>query len=291
MVSQIRKRYADTHNGQLHFAEAGDGKTLLLIGETPRGWRFFHKLLPLLAPRMRAIAIDLPGLGNSHGLPTPASIPAIAACLADLLDAIGIERADVFGMHTGDKVAAAFAADWPSRVGKLVLAGQTHSLIPEIDKRNEALAPFFARYRASRPGSEDVGARQLREWLVAKLVLDATWWPDLLVSHQSDDPRLIEFSEAQSIDYLLGWRNAVPIYEAVFAYDLADAVARIEAETLVLEFLSPEEEHYGPQAGRLAKLMKNATAQAVEVTYLTALEHQADKVACAVLNFLGQGDA
>ena len=290
-MTTITNGYAQTRTGQMHFAEAGAeagaGPPLLLMGETPRGWRFFDKVLPLLAPHVRAIAVDLPGLGNSHGLPDPMSIPAVADCLVDFLDALGIERAHVFGMHTGDKVAAALAADSPSRIDKLVLAGQTHSLFPEMDKRNEALGPSFARYHASQAGlDEDAKAQLIREWLGAKLVLDATWWPGKVVNGGSADRRLVELAEAKSIDYLLGWRNAVPIYRAVFAYDLAEAVGRIEAKTLVLEFLTEQEAHYGPQAGRLAKLMKHATAQALQVTFLAALEEQAGEVADAVIDFL-----
>ena len=290
-MSSIRKAYAAAKSGLIHYAEAGEGEALLLMGETPRSYRFFDRLLPLLAPGVRAIAVDLPGLGNSHPLPDPMSVPAVAECLAGFLDALGIERANVFGMHTGDKIAAALAAGWPGRVNRLILAGQTHSLFPEMEKRNAALAPSFARYHASEDRPEDKEARLLREWLGTKLTLDATWWPEKVISGDSADPRLIETAEAKSIDYLLGWRSAVPIYKAVFAYDLADAVARIQASTLVLEFTTAEEAHYGPQAERLAGLMQRATTASIPVTNLAALEDQPDAVAKAVLKFLNGDDA
>ena len=60
-MSELRKAYADVKHGQIHYVEAGEGAPLLLIGETPRGYRFFHKLVPLLAPHFRAIAIDPAG--------------------------------------------------------------------------------------------------------------------------------------------------------------------------------------------------------------------------------------
>ena len=61
----------------MHYVEAGDGPPLVLLGETPRSSSFFMPILPLLAPRVRAIAFDLPGLGNSHALPEPTSVEAI----------------------------------------------------------------------------------------------------------------------------------------------------------------------------------------------------------------------
>ena len=283
-----RKGYVDACRGQIHYAELGAGPPLLLMGETPRSHRLFDRLQPLLAPHVRAIAVDLPGLGNSHPLPEPMSVPAVAQCLGELLDGLGLERADIFGMHTGNKMAAAFAADSPGRVGKLILAGQTHSLFPEAAKRNEALAPSFARYHEQKRG--DAG-QTLRAWLGAKLTLDATWWPDEVVSGASQDPQAIATAEAKAIDYLLGWRSAEPIYHAVFDFDLAEAVGRIEAETLVLEYLTPEEDHYGPQGGRLAGLMQCATARSIPVTYLAAMEEQPDMIADAVLSFLRGQDA
>ena len=284
-MTVIRRAYAADALGQLHYAEAGAGAPLLLIGETPRSHRFFEPLLPLLAPTVRAIAIDLPGLGNSHGLPEPTSIRALAARMAEFLDALGIERAHVFGMHTGNKVAAALAADWPDRMGRLVLAGQTHSLFPEMDRRNAALAPSFARYRATV--GEPIEGAAMREWLRTKLTLDTTWWPDALLTGR-DNARTIANAEARSIDLLLGWRSAVPIYHAVFAHDLAEAVSRVEAPSLVLEFTTPEERHYGLQGERLAALMKRAKTQTIPVTFLAAMEEQTGEIAKALLGFLAQ---
>ncbi len=120
-MTDLHKGYATTPHGQMHYAELGEGPPLVLIGETPRSSRFFEPILPLLAPRVRAIAFDLPGLGNSHPLPEPASVEAMAACVADALDAMGVAKAHLFGMHTGNKVAAALAADRPDLVDRLIL--------------------------------------------------------------------------------------------------------------------------------------------------------------------------
>ncbi len=145
----IQRGYVTTSHGQLHYVEMGVGPLLVLLGETPRSSRFFEPILPLLASRVRVVAFDLPGLGNSHPLPEPASVESMAACVADALDALGIKRAHLFGMHTGNKVAAALAADRPDLVDRLILAGQTHSLFPETEKRNAALRPAFSRYKAA----------------------------------------------------------------------------------------------------------------------------------------------
>ena len=289
-MTKLRKAYADVPRGQIHYAEAGEGAPLLMIGETPRGYRFFHKLLPLLAAHFRVIAIDLPGLGNSHPLPEPMSIPAMAECVVDFLDALNLRRTDLFGMHTGDKVAIALAADFPERVGRFIIAGQTHSLIPEIEARNKALAPSFKRYHAAKGELSGEAGISMRDWLAAKLTLDESWWPEKSVTGETATAELFALSEAQSIDFLLGWKSAVPIYKAVFDYDMAKALTRVKAKTLVLEFLTDEEAHFGSQADRVAGLMQDATAASIDVTYLRAVEDQADKIAAAILKFLERHD-
>ena len=255
----------------------------MLLGETPRSSRFFTPILPLLAPRVRAAAFDLPGLGNSHALPEPASVEAMAACVADALDAMAIKRAHLFGIHTGNKVAAALAADRPDLVGRLILAGQTHSLFPETEKRNEALGPAFSRYKAAE--REPAAGKSLREWLRTKLILDATWWPEPLLTGAADEEAVVG-AEQKAIDFMLGWRSAIPIYHAVFAQDLAGTVARIEATSLVLELTTDKEAPLGLQGERLAKLMPRAISRTLPITYGAGMEQQTGAIADAILTFL-----
>ena len=277
----ITKAYAQTAHGQVHYAETGDGAPLLLMGETPRGWRTFERLILLLARNRRVIALDLPGLGDSHPLPEPMSVAAVAACVADFIVALGLPRADVFGMHTGNKIAAALAADRPERIDRLVLAGQTHSLTPEKDDRNAGLDGFAAAYAEA----DDSADGALRAWLRTKLAIDAAWWPEALLAGEAA-PRAIELAAEKVIDLLRGRRSAAGIYRAVFDFDLAAVVACIPARTLVLEFTTPEEAHLGEQGPRLGALMPDATSVSIPVTFLAALERQPEAIAKAVQEFL-----
>ncbi len=290
-MNDLRKGYANTAAGQLNYAGAGSGPHLLLLGETPRTYRFFERLMPVLAPDFQVIALDLPGLGSSHALPNPTSVPAIAAYVASFLGALEIKHTHVFGMHTGNKVAASFTADCPENVDKLILAGQPHSIIPKKDDRNAALGPAFQRYQAAKEDKHNPQYQLLRQWLATKLTLDAGWWPEKISTGAAINAEMIHAAETKAIDYLLGWRSAVPIYEAVFDFDLAEAVSRILAPTLILELSPPEEEHLGPQAKLLAALMKHATTVSIPVTHGAAMEHQTDDIARTILSFLTETDA
>lgn len=244
----------------MHYAEAGTGEPLLLLHATPRSHRHFRYMLPRLAQRFRAIAVDTPGFGNSHPLPTAPSIRSIAECFVQFLDALGIERAHFFGLHTGNKIVAALAADWPSRVSSAVLAGQTHSLILDKGGRDEAIRQIVDHYFPRHT------------WEGVHAEVQALWHT--------------ENAESQVIDYLLGWRSIVPVYEAIFSFDMEDALRRMQARTLVLELLTPHEEQLGRQAERLCAVMRNARAAAVHGDG-DVLETRPDEVTQTVWRFLG----
>ncbi len=118
----IRRGYADTPYGQLHYAEAGSGPALLLLHQTPRSHDEFREVQPLLAGRHRAIAMDMLGFGLSAVLPAPQTIEQYAAGAFALLDALSIDDAVVLGHHTGAAVALEMAASCPERVRALVLS-------------------------------------------------------------------------------------------------------------------------------------------------------------------------
>lgn len=282
---KVRKAYADTPAGQVHYAEAGEGTPLLLFSATPRTHRCYLRLMALLAPHCRAIALDMPGFGNSHALPQPLSIERLADGMRDFLDALGIAQADVFGLHTGNKLAAALAAQHPQRVRRLVLAGQSHSIIPEAEGRNAAIAPWFAKYNNHYAKAPD-GAHLLRDWLNAQVNAFEIWWPKAMLHGAEVREVDVENAEARTIDYVQGWRSCVPVYEAVLAYDLAAAYSRITVPTLVLELLTAHEQHIGGQAARVSALIAGSvTAQLVESDGL-ALEMRPQEFADAILPFL-----
>jgi len=79
----------------------------------------------LTAAGFRAIAIDYPGFGADAGagaVPPDLSIAAIADRTAGLLHQLGVSRAVVLGMPMGGYVALAFAARFPERLARLILA-------------------------------------------------------------------------------------------------------------------------------------------------------------------------
>ena len=83
-----------------------------------------HLSWPAVAERLpgaRVIAPDLRGRGRSNGLVGPAGLAAHARDLADVLDALEVERAVGVGHSMGAFVALVFGDAYPERVSRLVL--------------------------------------------------------------------------------------------------------------------------------------------------------------------------
>lgn len=281
----MHRSYAQTPAGQIHYAEAGDGPPLILMSETPRTHRQFARLMPLLSKHFRTIALDTPGFGNSHALPNPLTIQKLAGCVVAFLDALQLPKAHVFGLHTGNKTGAALASGWPDRVDRVVLAGMTHSIIPELADRNAAIRPLYDAYK-ERYGKQDDGSHLVRQWLAAHATASAIWWPQRLLTGTDIRPEEIEDVESKVSDYMLGWRHPVPIYEAVAMFDLAEAFAAIQAPTMILELTTPQEAHFGKQAERICATMQHGTPVSLPTTYMWALQSQHHEIADVVVPFL-----
>ena len=75
-------------NGQRVYAREdgpASGQLALLIHGWSSSWFAVSPLIASAARRYRCVAVDLPGYGNSPPLPQPASIPAYADLLAELI--------------------------------------------------------------------------------------------------------------------------------------------------------------------------------------------------------------
>ncbi len=263
MSESIRHGYAWTGRGEMHFAQAGKGDVLLLLHATPRSHRYFRHALPLFARRYRTLAVDTPGFGNSHPLPSNASMQTLAQCFVDFMDALSIERANIVGLHTGNKIAAELAAGWPSRVGRVVLCGQTHSLVLEKAGRDDAIRNLVDHYFPKYAEAAD-GTHWVRAWASAGAEMTKLAWPLRLRNGASVSAEDVEVARMHVLDYLQGWQSIVPVYQAIFEFDMASCLRRIVHPALVLELVTSQEMHLGLQAKGLCDAMPNAVAATIE---------------------------
>ncbi len=77
------------------------------------------------ADRCHVILVDPPGHGRSQKLTAQFTFDECARCVADILDAFGIERTHFVGNSWGGMIGGTFAATHPDRIGSAVLMNCT----------------------------------------------------------------------------------------------------------------------------------------------------------------------
>jgi poly(3-hydroxyoctanoate) depolymerase len=98
----------------------GSGPALLLLNGLTRPYESWAPLVASL-PDRRIVTFDVPGIGRSRTPAVPLSISALARVATQVLDAAGLESADVLGYSHGGLVAQQLAIAVPHRVRSLVL--------------------------------------------------------------------------------------------------------------------------------------------------------------------------
>jgi pimeloyl-ACP methyl ester carboxylesterase len=128
---------------EMHYEERGAGRPLLLIPGIPAIASDWAPLAEPLSRNRRVIAYDNRGSGATTVTPAPYTAAGLAADAVALLDALEIERADVFGMSLGGMIAQELALGWPERVDRLVL-GCTHCGLAHAEPPDREAGRAFA---------------------------------------------------------------------------------------------------------------------------------------------------
>ena len=104
------------------YRDVGQGPPVLLIHGIPTSSYMWRKIIPALSASRRVIAPDLLNYGKSAKPEfADVSINAQARMIAELMDALGIRRADVVAHDIGGGVAQLLAVNHPEKVNRLVL--------------------------------------------------------------------------------------------------------------------------------------------------------------------------
>lgn len=111
----------------------------------------FDRLLPLLPPTIRALAMDQRGHGEADKPQSGYSLDEFADDVVALMDALDLRSAVLLGSSSGGYVAQQVAVRHPSRVAGLVLVGAPLSLqgrppfADEVDRLTDPLDPVWVR--------------------------------------------------------------------------------------------------------------------------------------------------
>ncbi|PXW65969.1 alpha/beta hydrolase [Methylobacterium sp. B4] len=159
-MAEIRHESVSTNGVQLHFAQAGSGRPLVLLHGWPEFWLTWEPVMHRLADRFSLIAPDLRGFGASEkpdpGPSDQAGPEVHAADILGLLNALGIERAGLVGHDVGASVGQALGRSAPDRLTGLFFFDCPYLGIGPRLARPEMLAEIWYQSFHLKPFAADV---------------------------------------------------------------------------------------------------------------------------------------
>ncbi len=198
----------------VHFEIVGpaDAPPVVLIHSLGTNLHLWDAQVPALADHYRVVRYDLRGHGLSALPPQREfTVADLAGDLDALLDALAIARASVIGLSIGGTIAQRFAAAYPARVERLVLAA-TGSRVGTAESWSERIVTV-----------ESGGMAPLVEGTMTRWFSERT---------RADDPVLVDgFRHMLERTPVAGY---VGCCAALRDADLHDDDARIVAPTLVI---------------------------------------------------------
>jgi pimeloyl-ACP methyl ester carboxylesterase len=170
--------YVPVNGLYMYYEIHGEGSPLALFhGAMGTIDSCFADLLPALAAARQVVAIELQGHGHTADIDRPLSYRQMADDAAALLEALGIEIADLVGYSLGGAVALELAMQRPRLVRRLVFAGGTSyrrdGLYPEVLEEPESAA-------------DDLTGSAWHQ-AYARVAPDPGRWPDLVAKNRELD--------------------------------------------------------------------------------------------------------
>jgi 3-oxoadipate enol-lactonase len=246
----------------------GAGEPLVLVhglAYDRAGWGRFPDLL---AEHFRVVLIDNRGVGESDAPPGPYTVAEMAEDVVGVLDELGIDRTNLFGVSLGGYIAQELTLTHPGRVEKLVLCstapgGPKAVPMPVATQQVFATYPTMEREAGLRMFVENsLGARGVRE-----------------------RPELVE----EIFQYRLGHAPTVEAWVAQATagatYDSYDRIGAIDVPTLVVHGDADVVVDPG-NAALLGELIPNARVELIPDRGHLMVWEDSERIAELVTEFL-----
>ncbi len=147
-------KYVDVNGMKMYYEVSGEGDPLIVLPGAYMDIMTMGKIIPMLAENHKVYALEFQGHGHTEDIDRPITYQNLSDDVAEFMDAVGIEKADVFGYSMGGQVGLKLAINHPQKLNKLITASVAYDLegwqpvyrefIPQMTVEMFLSMPFFA---------------------------------------------------------------------------------------------------------------------------------------------------
>jgi pimeloyl-ACP methyl ester carboxylesterase len=142
---------------QMYYEVSGAGDPLIVLHGAYMNIPSMGAIIPKLAEGHKVYALEFQGHGRTTDIDRPITYPNLADDVAAFMDAVGLQKADVFGYSMGAAAGLQFAIRHPEKVNKLIAASGAYdsegwqpefkAFIPQMTVEMFVGMPFAEEYR------------------------------------------------------------------------------------------------------------------------------------------------
>lgn len=207
-----RKSYVEVLAGQIHYRKrSGTGVPIVCFHQTASSSVMFEAFMDAYNGPQPIYALDTPGFGGSYDPEDQPSMAGYADSLIEAIDVLGINRAHLFGHHTGACLAVEIAARYPTRCESLAMIGPVVITPEEAGVFKQVYPKDFAP-RAD--GSH----------------LKAMW--DYVAEIGGDSSP--ELHHREFVDTARAWKGHIKVYSEIWDQDFSGLFKQVQCPLLIM---------------------------------------------------------
>ena len=142
---------------KVYYEVSGGGDPLIVLHGAYMNIPSMGGIIPALAERHRVYAVEFQGHGRTTDIDRPITYENLGDDVAVFMDAVGLEKADVFGYSMGANAGLQLAIRHPEKVGRLIVASAAYDIeglqpafrafIPQLTVEMMLAMPFAEEYK------------------------------------------------------------------------------------------------------------------------------------------------
>lgn len=228
----VRRGFCDIPGGQVHYRTASpdapaDAPPLIMLHASPGSSKMIEPLVGALGRTRTVFAPDT--LGNGDSSPADGDAPEIsqfADAVLRLADGLGFETFDLYGTHTGARMATHLGLTEPARVRRIILDGFGVYTPDQTDEILKVYAPAIT--------PDQMGGHVMWAWHFCRDQYIYFPWFKKDAEHRVPlDLPSAEFLHAKFVEISKAITTYHKSYRAAFRYSMRDHVPGLAQDVMI----------------------------------------------------------